>query len=128
MEFVQGATLQQLLNADDKPPRDQIIQWILDVVRGLAAAHKRDLIHRDIKPANVLIDEETNAAKLSDFGLVKALDDDSGLTASGTIAGTPEFMSPEQVEASSTIDARSDLFSLGALFYFGLVGDVPVSL
>ena len=125
MEFVQGATLQQLLNADHKPSRDQIIQWILDVVRGLAAAHKRDLIHRDIKPANVLIDEETNAAKLSDFGLVKALDDDSGLTASGTIAGTPEFMSPEQVESSSTIDARSDLFSLGALFYFGLSGTSP---
>ncbi|MCA9213989.1 MAG: protein kinase, partial [Planctomycetales bacterium] len=125
MEFVRGKTLQQLVDADEKTDRDQIVQWMLDVTHGLAAAHRRGLIHRDIKPANVLIDAETNAAKLSDFGLVKAFDDDSGLTASGTIAGTPEFMSPEQVEANSPIDARSDLFSLGVLFYFGLSGKSP---
>ena len=125
MEYVLGETLTDRIRRCQRLPVDDVVQLALELSEGLDAAHRRGLVHRDIKPANVLIDEETGVAKISDFGLVKAMDDDSGLTATGTIAGTPEFMSPEQAVGSTKLDARSDLFSSGTVLYSALTGVSP---
>ena len=94
------------------------------VAAGLRAAHQQGLIHRDIKPANVLLSGETERAVITDFGLARAADD-ATLTRSGTLAGTPQFMAPEQARGEPT-DERSDLYSLGALLFAMLTGRAPV--
>ncbi|QDT05598.1 Serine/threonine-protein kinase PknB [Rubripirellula lacrimiformis] len=93
------------------------------VAEGLAAAHEQGLVHRDIKPANVLLENGVERVQITDFGLARAVDDAS-MTRSGVIAGTPQYMSPEQAHGDS-IDHRSDLFSLGSLIYFMLTGRSP---
>ena len=96
----------------------------------LREAHAVGLVHRDIKPANILacqIGGMHDVTKLFDFGLVRvhALSADAGLTGLGTIAGTPAFMSPEQAAGTAEVDARSDIYSLGAVAYFLLTGQAP---
>lgn len=93
------------------------------IAEGLAAAHEQGLVHRDIKPANVLLENGVERVQITDFGLARAIDDAS-MTRSGVIAGTPQYMSPEQAHGDS-IDHRSDLFSLGSLIYFMLTGHSP---
>jgi serine/threonine protein kinase len=95
----------------------------LQIAEALSAAHQQGLVHRDIKPANILLDEGGHRVLLSDFGLARALDDAS-VTASGMVAGTPNYMSPEQARGE-TIDARSDLYSLGAVLYTMATGHPP---
>ncbi|MEM6691950.1 MAG: serine/threonine-protein kinase [Planctomycetota bacterium] len=124
MECVEGETLADRLDRCDLSV-DETMSVAVDLLRGLDAAHKLQLVHRDIKPSNVLIQKGTGVAKLSDFGLAKTVDDQQGLTVTGAIAGTPEFMSPEQASSQLPLDARSDLFSLGALLYTILAGESP---
>ncbi len=88
---------------------------------GLAAAHDRNLIHRDIKPDNIWLESKTGRIKILDFGLVRATVEDSGLTQSGMVLGTPRYMAPEQA-LGEEVDARSDLFSLGSVLYHLLTG------
>ncbi|REJ93244.1 MAG: hypothetical protein DWQ34_11130 [Planctomycetota bacterium] len=124
MEYIPGQTLQQLL--DEHGPLDvaDVLRLGQEIASGLAAAHAQGLIHRDIKPANILLEGGlTGHVKITDFGLARAADDAS-LTQSGTIAGTPMYMSPEQA-ASGVIDQRSDLFSLGSVLYVMLSGRPP---
>jgi serine/threonine protein kinase len=94
---------------------DEIIRVAKEVAAGLAAAHKQGLVHRDIKPGNILIESETQSVKITDFGLAR-LRDDTSITQSGMIAGTPLYMSPEQAQGQE-LDGRSDLFSLGSVLY-----------
>ena len=91
--------------------------------RGLAAAHAQGLVHRDVKPANILLADGVERVKLTDFGLARAADDAS-LTKTGIIAGTPQYMSPEQARGES-VDQRSDLFSLGSVLYAMCTGRAP---
>src|SRR5690349_9916589 len=81
----------------------------LEVAQGLGAAHAQGLIHRDVKPANILLEDPTAAVRLTDFGLARAGDDVS-LTQTGMIAGTPQYMAPEQAQGQA-VDHRADLFS-----------------
>ncbi|QDV47088.1 Serine/threonine-protein kinase PknB [Stieleria neptunia] len=123
MPVVEGQSLQQRVDADGPLSILETVRIASQVAEGLAAAHDQGLVHRDIKPANVLLENGVERVQITDFGLARAVDDAS-MTRSGVIAGTPQYMSPEQAHGD-TIDHRSDLFSLGSLVYFMLVGRSP---
>ncbi|HCO22890.1 MAG TPA: hypothetical protein DIT97_07485 [Gimesia maris] len=124
MEYVPGQTLQQLMSGNGPLEVADILRIGQQVASGLAAAHTVNLIHRDIKPSNILLTEGPNErAKISDFGLARAVDDAS-LTSSGLIAGTPMYMAPEQARGE-TLDHRADLFSLGSVLYQMASGHPP---
>src|SRR5947208_756630 len=95
----------------------------LQIADGLSAAHAQGLVHRDVKPANILLENGVQRVKITDFGLARAADDAS-LTQSGTITGTPTYMSPEQA-GGERLDQRSDLFSLGSVLYALCTGRPP---
>lgn len=119
LEFVDGVSLAEHLTHERQLPIDEVVRLAAEIAAGLAAAHARGIVHRDVKPGNVLL-ERDGRARLTDFGLARGSDPD-GLTSTGLIVGTPQFMSPEQIEGRP-VDARSDLFSLGALLYRMLTG------
>ncbi len=123
MQYSRGSTLQK--RVEDQGPLElkEILRIGMQAARGLAAAHASGLVHRDVKPSNILIDGTVERALLTDFGLARAVDDAS-ITRSGTIAGTPQYMSPEQARGDG-VDARSDLFSLGGVLYFMSTGRPP---
>ena len=116
MEFVDGESLQELLDQRGKLDVDEAITIAKQISAGLAAAHEAGVVHRDIKPANVLIGSEAGHVKLTDFGLARSLDG-TQFTASGFLVGTPEFVAPEQIDSGHPVDHRADLFSLGSLLY-----------
>jgi len=122
MEFVPGESLQQRLDRDGPLAVEEILRIGAAAAAGLAAAHEQDLIHRDVKPANILLDEDGNV-RLTDFGLARAVDD-SSLTQTGVIAGTPQYMAPEQARGAH-LDHRTDLFSLGSVLYAMCTGRAP---
>jgi regulation of enolase protein 1 (concanavalin A-like superfamily) len=124
MEYIPGQTLQQKLDATGPLEAPEMVRLAVQIVGGLAAAHAQGLIHRDIKPSNILLEQGAETkAKLTDFGLARTVDDAS-LTQSGVIAGTPLYMAPEQAQGDP-IDHRTDLFSLGSVFYVMLTGRPP---
>ncbi|HYF51786.1 MAG TPA: serine/threonine-protein kinase, partial [Planctomycetota bacterium] len=124
MDFVDGKSLGKLLREEIRLPERRCLEIALDVARGLDHAHNAGIVHRDVKPDNVLIDEK-GRARLSDFGLAKLLREDQQLTQSGIALGTPHYISPEQVSANRYIDHRADQYSLGAMMYHMLTGQVP---
>jgi hypothetical protein len=141
MELVEGLALDQLLKRDGPPEPAQALRIIRDVARALDFAHGKGIVHRDIKPGNILLSSAAVSSSairssgtsggdmrvlLSDFGLAKDLSTASSLTISGNLLGTPAYMSPEQAAGrTSEIDARSDVFSLGAVAYHTLTGEIP---
>jgi len=121
MEYVDGQSLEEHIAENTLSP-EQIVEWGVQAANGLAAAHNAGLVHRDIKPANMLISSD-GRLKITDFGL--ASDPDSvGLSSPGEIIGTPEYMSPEQVQGES-IDHRVDLYAFGAVLYAMCTGNAP---
>jgi len=124
MEFVDGATLQDRMDESGPLAVSEILHIGNQIASGLAAAHAVGLIHRDIKPANILLEKGiVQSVKITDFGLARTADDAS-MTQSGMIAGTPLYMAPEQAKGA-TLDARSDLFSLGSVLYALATGHAP---
>ena len=123
MSYIPGQNLQEFLDEHGALSPIEAIRIAHQVASGLAAAHERGVVHRDIKPANILLERNVQRAVLTDFGLARAADD-ATLTHSGLLAGTPNYMSPEQSQGED-IDARSDLFSLGSVIYTMLVGHPP---
>jgi serine/threonine protein kinase len=124
MEYIPGRTLQQWL--DERGPLDlpTVLRLGRQIAEGLAAAHAQDLIHRDVKPGNILLETSVHdRVKITDFGLARAADDAS-LTQSGTIAGTPMYMAPEQA-LGHKLDQRADLFSFGSVLYQMISGRPP---
>jgi eukaryotic-like serine/threonine-protein kinase len=130
MELLTGESLQQLLDRRHKLPKDQSIDFALQILSGLEAAHALGVVHRDLKPDNVFITPSTGGPvlKLLDFGIAKLRQTSEfqrGLTRPGAIMGTPEYMAPEQLYAADKVDHRADLYSLGAILYEMLTGERP---
>ncbi len=123
MELIDGMTLQDKLDKRGPLAVKEILRIGMQTAEGLAAAHRQGLVHRDIKPANILLENGVERVKLTDFGLARAVDDAS-VSQSGTVAGTPMYMSPEQAEGLA-VDPRSDLFSLGSVLYAMCTGHPP---
>lgn len=123
MQFIAGETLEDRLKEHGPMTWQSVLQLGIQLCDALSAAHDCGLIHRDIKPGNVMLEAGASRALLTDFGLVRALDD-ATLTRTGSLTGTPDFMSPEQALGRS-LDQRSDLFSLGSLLYTMLIGHPP---
>ena len=128
MEFIDGITLQQLIDDFGAQPPARVIHLLLQICGSLREAHLSGLIHRDVKPANILLTSEAGVIdwiKVLDFGLIKSIETkekDQSLTQSDSITGTPMYMSPECVRDASSSDALSDLYSLGAVGYALLTG------
>ncbi|WP_010581630.1 serine/threonine-protein kinase [Schlesneria paludicola] len=123
MPYIKGESLQKRIDRDGPLSLEEILRIAMQTARGLAAAHDQGLVHRDIKPGNILLLANVERVMITDFGLARAADDAS-LTRSGVIAGTPQYMSPEQARGEG-IDARSDLFSLGSVIYAMCAGHPP---
>ncbi|MGC8915822.1 MAG: serine/threonine-protein kinase [Thermoanaerobaculum sp.] len=123
MELVEGESLQARLRRGDFPSQREALELAAQVAEALAAAHHAGIVHRDVKPANILITRE-GKAKVSDFGVAKAVGEGTGLTRTGTAVGSPAYMSPEQVRGEH-VDPRSDIFSLGVILYEMLLRKRP---
>jgi serine/threonine protein kinase/tetratricopeptide (TPR) repeat protein len=127
MELLEGETLRERLSASAVPPR-RAVEYAQQMARGLAAAHDRGIVHRDLKPDNVFLTRD-GIVKILDFGLARPADErassgsgpQASLTESGTVVGTPGYMSPEQIRGKP-VDQRSDLFALGVILYEMLTG------
>jgi len=129
MEFVDGRDLTALVLKNGPLPLQDAVNFICQAATGLEYAHSQGIIHRDVKPANMLLDNH-GVVKVTDLGLARlhegnAANPNSGLTQAGGIVGTVDYMSPEQAVDSSTIDSRSDIYSLGCTLYYLLVGSPP---
>lgn len=127
MEYLDGIDLQMLVERYGPQPAPRVIHILLQVCSSLYEAHSLGLVHRDIKPANIMLNRrggEPDVVKVLDFGLVKALDDQQQMSASQqrSLTGTPLYMPPEAIQMPSSVDARSDLYAVGAVGYFLLTG------
>ncbi|MCD4656702.1 MAG: protein kinase, partial [Planctomycetes bacterium] len=125
MEWVEGDSIQDKIKNKGRLTIEESIDYIIQAAKGLYAAHRKGIIHRDIKPDNLMITDE-NVVKIADFGLAKASDAsmDMQISQSGTILGTPYYMSPEQAQ-NQELKFSTDIYSLGVTFYHMLTGEVP---
>ncbi len=124
MDFIPGTDLAKIMAQGKVPARDAA-RYVRDVARAIAYAHQQGVVHRDLKPANVLINERDEVV-VTDFGLAKWLDSESGLTATGTAIGTPSYMSPEQATGKTNEHGEAtDVYSLGAVLFALLTGRPP---
>ncbi len=121
MEFLEGENLEKYILKENLLPFTKILDVIAEVAEALDFAHRADVIHRDIKPANIML-LKNGGVKVTDFGIAKAIS--SSRTKTGVILGTPNYMSPEQIMGQK-MDLRSDIFSLGVLFFQLLTGELP---
>jgi serine/threonine-protein kinase len=123
LEFLAGGNLHAKIGGKPKPA-GEAARIVEILARAVLVAHHRKIIHRDLKPANVLIDED-GTLKISDFGLVKELESDSGRTNTGAILGTPSYMAPEQARGEASVGPAADQYALGAILYELLTGRPP---
>lgn len=123
MPYIPGKSLQERLDESGPLEIKEVLRIGLQAASGLAAAHAQGLVHRDIKPANILLENGIERVRITDFGLARAVDDASQ-TQSGFIAGTPQYMAPEQARGEP-VDHRADLFSLGSVMYAMCTGRPP---
>jgi serine/threonine-protein kinase len=122
MEFVNGPPLDRMMASAQPPDKEFLLRIFRQTAAALDYAHKRGIVHRDVKPANIMIDSD-GTAKVTDFGVAKILSQNMTLT--GTMMGTPSYMSPEQIQGALNIDGRADQFSLAISVYEALTGDKP---
>jgi serine/threonine-protein kinase len=127
MEYLDGLSLESLVASDGMQPPGRVVHILLQTAGALAEAHGIGLIHRDIKPANIMLCKqggECDVVKLLDFGLVKEfeVDRDVKLTGASAVIGTPQYMAPESILEPNSVDARTDIYALGAAAYYLLAG------
>ncbi len=127
MPYVEGESLRDRISREKQLPMEDALQIAREVADALGFAHSHDIVHRDIKPENVLL--QSGHAVVADFGIARAIGAAGGdrLTQTGLAVGTPAYMSPEQGAGSAELDGRSDLYSLGCVFYEMLAGHPPFS-
>ncbi|HET7371924.1 MAG TPA: serine/threonine-protein kinase [Gemmatimonadaceae bacterium] len=125
MSYIDGESLGVRLAREGAWPVDRAVRVLRDVADALAYAHARGVIHRDIKPDNILIDRASGRPMVTDFGIARAAQGETRLTAPGITVGTPAYMSPEQALGEREIDGRSDLYSLAVVGYHMLAGEAP---
>ena len=125
MEFIEGCTLQEYVKKKGVLPPRQAARWACQVADALAAAHAQGLVHRDVKSSNILLDKKQKRAMLTDFGLALRTSDDLELTPENVIAGTPAYMSPEQITTPDQVGPLTDVYSVGVTLYEMLTGKVP---
>jgi eukaryotic-like serine/threonine-protein kinase len=125
MEFLDGIDLQALVERYGPQPEGRVIRILKQICGSLYEAHSLGLVHRDIKPANIMLNRrggEPDVVKVLDFGLVKAIDDEKQARQTGGLSGTPLYMSPEAIQTPELVDARSDIYAVGAVGYYLLTG------
>ena len=125
MKLLLGESLEDRLNRKAPLPTEEVLRISQEIAEGLAVAHERGLIHRDIKPANIWLEEGRDRVKIVDFGLARAWGEDTRVTQTGYMVGTPAYMAPEQAEGEVPPDHRADLFSLGCVMYRMATGELP---
>ena len=123
MAYIPGQSLQQRIDRSGPLELKEILRIGMQTALGLAAAHAQGLVHRDIKPANIMLENGIERVRITDFGLARAVDDAS-ITRDGVLAGTPQYMAPEQARGE-VVDQRADLFALGSTLYAMCTGRAP---
>jgi eukaryotic-like serine/threonine-protein kinase len=122
-EYIDGENLKELVFRSGHLPVERALELALEIAHGLAFAHQHGLVHRDVKPQNVLLNGD-GRAKVTDFGIARSLDVEHGVTQTGTVLGTSNYIAPEQA-SGQPVDAHTDVYSLGVVLYELLAGDVP---
>jgi serine/threonine-protein kinase len=122
-EYVEGETLKRLIERRGPAPVPDALELGIQIARGLAFAHQRGLIHRDVKPQNVLLNGD-GRAKVTDFGIARSMNVKHGMTQTGTVLGTSDYIAPEQAQGQR-VDEHSDVYSLGVVLYELLTSEVP---
>jgi tetratricopeptide (TPR) repeat protein/tRNA A-37 threonylcarbamoyl transferase component Bud32 len=130
MEFVDGPTLSEWIRSRKRLDPKEAAELAMQAARGLSAAHAAGLVHRDVKPGNILLSRDGESpsgmrARIADFGLARSLPESKRSASTTSVAGTPEYMSPEQIESGGSVDARTDVYALGVTLYEMLTGEVP---
>ena len=122
-EYVEGENLKRLIERRGPAPVPNALELAIQIARGLAFAHQQGLIHRDVKPQNVLLNGD-GRAKVTDFGIARSLNVQRGMTQTGTVLGTSDYIAPEQAQGQR-VDEHTDVYSLGVVVYELLTGEVP---
>jgi eukaryotic-like serine/threonine-protein kinase len=127
MELLSGESLQRILDREGKLPEKRAVDFALQILGGLEAAHQINVVHRDLKPDNVFVTpgQDGPLLKLIDFGIAKLREGERGLTRAGVVMGTPEYMPPEQLYTANDVDERADLYALGVILFEMLSGKRP---
>jgi len=127
MEYLTGQDLDKLIRAHGRLALSQALQLIQQIAAALDYAHSQGFIHRDIKPSNVLLDTSQNHTRaiLTDFGIAKILNSKTAMTRTGSVMGTFDYIEPEQIQESSILDGRADIYALGVMVYQMLTGELP---
>src|SRR5207248_7015663 len=122
-EYVDGENLKRLIERNGPAPVERALELGIQIARGLVCAHERGLIHRDVKPQNVLLNGD-GQAKVTDFGIARSRDVQQGMTQTGTVLGTSDYIAPEQAQGQR-VDEHTDVYSLGVVLYELLTNEVP---
>ena len=125
MPYVEGESLRDRVHREGRLPVDESVRLAREIAEALGYAHGRGIIHRDIKPANILLGQ--GHALVADFGIARATEGGAALTQTGLAVGTPQYMSPEQASGERDVDARADVYAIGAVLYEMLAGEPPYS-
>jgi TPR repeat protein/tRNA A-37 threonylcarbamoyl transferase component Bud32 len=127
MPLIKGESLKSLLIRDGRRPIQEARRILLEAAGALGSAHEAGIVHRDIKPENIMLEGKSRRVLVMDFGIAKVMDaaGDGSLTSTGTIVGTPHYMSPEQASGDPHLDHRTDMYSLAVVGYHMLTGGVP---
>jgi eukaryotic-like serine/threonine-protein kinase len=122
-EYIEGENLKRLIERRGPAPVDQALELAMQIARGLSFAHQQGLVHRDVKPQNILLNGD-GQAKVTDFGIARSLDVKHGMTQTGTVLGTSDYIAPEQAQGHR-VDEHTDVYSLGVVLYELLTAEVP---